>query len=95
MIVQFAKYHGTGNDFVMIDGRNQDTSFLDQKLIHSLCDRRFGIGGDGLIILQDSQALDLAVARHRFVKASFINRAAGLPTYYAAQMLLALTVGST
>lgn len=38
---------------------------------------------------------DLAVARHRFVKASFINRAAGLPTYYAAQMLLALTVGST
>jgi diaminopimelate epimerase len=61
MIVQFAKYHGTGNDFVMIDGRNQDTSFLDQKMIHSLCDRRFGIGGDGLIILQDSQALDFTM----------------------------------
>ncbi|MCK5377764.1 MAG: lysoplasmalogenase [Acidobacteria bacterium] len=37
---------------------------------------------------------DLAVARHRFVKESFINRALGLPAYYAGQMLLALTIGS-
>jgi len=37
---------------------------------------------------------DLAVARHRFVQAAFLNRAIGLPTYYAGQMLLALTIGS-
>ncbi len=37
---------------------------------------------------------DLAVARHRFVKAAFLNRAIGLPAYYAAQMLLALTIGA-
>lgn len=37
---------------------------------------------------------DLAVARHRFVKASFLNRAVGLPAYYAGQMLLAFTVGT-
>ena len=37
---------------------------------------------------------DLAVARHRFVKTAFLNRAIGLPAYYAGQMLLALTIGS-
>jgi len=37
---------------------------------------------------------DLAVARHRFVHQSFINRALGLPTYYLGQLLLALTVGA-
>ncbi len=36
---------------------------------------------------------DLAVARHRFVRAAFVNRLFGLPAYYAAQILLALTVG--
>jgi uncharacterized membrane protein YhhN len=37
---------------------------------------------------------DLAVARHRFVHPSFINRALGLPAYYAGQLLLALTIGA-
>lgn len=58
MIVQFSKYHGTGNDFVMIDGRKQDTSGFEHHLIQKMCDRRFGIGGDGLIILHESAPLD-------------------------------------
>ena len=37
---------------------------------------------------------DLAVARHRFIHKSFINRALGLPTYYLGQLLLALTIGA-
>jgi hypothetical protein len=36
---------------------------------------------------------DLAVARHRFIQRSFINRALGLPIYYLGQLLLALTIG--
>ncbi len=58
MIVQFSKYHGAGNDFVMIDGRNQDISLFEHNLIKNMCDRRFGIGGDGLIILRESALLD-------------------------------------
>jgi diaminopimelate epimerase len=61
MLVHFSKYHGTGNDFIMIDGRRQDCSSLDMKLIHRLCDRRFGVGGDGLILLEESLSSDFTM----------------------------------
>lgn len=62
MIVQFAKYHGTGNDFIMIDGRAQDCSALDHRRIQLLCHRRFGIGADGLIILGNSPEQDFKMS---------------------------------
>lgn len=62
MLVHFSKYHGTGNDFVMIDGRELDFSFLDQNLIQQICHRRFGIGADGLIILEKSEEYDFAMS---------------------------------
>jgi len=58
VIVHFSKYHGTGNDFVIIDGRDQDTSYFDNDLIRQICDRRFGIGSDGLIILKEGKRAD-------------------------------------
>ena len=61
MLVHFSKYHGTGNDFVMIDGREKDNSLFNTSLIKRLCDRRFGIGGDGLIILEKSDRFDFTM----------------------------------
>jgi diaminopimelate epimerase len=61
MLVHFSKYHGTGNDFLMVDGREQDTSIFDTKVTKRLCDRRFGIGGDGLIILEESKHFDFTM----------------------------------
>jgi len=58
MLVQFSKYHGTGNDFILIDQRRQELTWLSQERIAALCHRRFGIGSDGLILLQNSKQSD-------------------------------------
>ena len=58
MNLEFFKYQGTGNDFVMIDNRQNIFNKKDTKQIAFLCDRRFGIGADGLILLENHDTLD-------------------------------------
>ena len=58
MHLEFYKYQGTGNDFVMVDNRSGFFPKQNTKLIAHLCDRRFGIGGDGLILLENDSETD-------------------------------------
>ena len=53
MKVNFYKYQGTGNDFIIIDGRTVYPK-LSQKEIEKLCNRRFGIGADGLMVIENT-----------------------------------------
>jgi diaminopimelate epimerase len=55
MEIPFVKYQGTGNDFILIDGR-EELPPLDVKF---WCDRKFGIGADGLMILAKSNQIDI------------------------------------
>ena len=57
MKLTFSKYQGAGNDFIMVDNRDKNY-FLNQAQIEQLCGRRFGIGADGLILLENGQGVD-------------------------------------
>ncbi|MEN9997907.1 MAG: hypothetical protein RI922_897 [Bacteroidota bacterium] len=61
MIIHFEKYQGTGNDFVMIDNLSGQYNLLTIEQIAHLCDRRFGIGADGLIKINRISGYDFEV----------------------------------
>ena len=58
MNIAFNKYQGAGNDFIIIDNRSGKFNPDDSKLINRLCDRRFGIGADGLILISGHSGSD-------------------------------------
>ena len=60
MNIQFSKYQGTGNDFVIIDNRDGSISLSNQQIAF-LCDRRFGVGGDGLMLLGTAAGYDFSM----------------------------------
>lgn len=55
--LSFVKYHGTGNDFIMIHDPDKSIN-LSHSIIREMCERRFGIGSDGLILIQPSDSLN-------------------------------------
>jgi len=58
MNIPFYKYQGNSNDFILVDNRSKSYSDLSLEEIKRICDRRFGIGADGLMMLNHKDGYD-------------------------------------
>lgn len=58
MKIKFYKYQGTGNDFIIVDNRTNEYSNLTAKQVKHICDRNFGVGADGLMLLGKKEGYD-------------------------------------
>ena len=56
----FSKYEGTGNDFILVDNRNEGTP-LELVNIPKLCHRQYGVGADGFILIGTSSQADVSM----------------------------------
>lgn len=93
-MLKFAKYQGTGNDFVMIDNRSGAYNNLSVTQIQQLCDRKFGIGADGLIKLNAHSHYDFEVDYYNADGSkSFCGNGARCAVKFASD--LGLNVGQT
>ena len=63
MKISFSKYNGAGNDFIVIDDRNNNIE-LTKSQIYKLCNRNIGIGGDGLILIKKSIKTDFEILHY-------------------------------
>ncbi|GJQ64244.1 MAG: diaminopimelate epimerase [Melioribacteraceae bacterium] len=59
--ISFEKYTGAGNDFVLLDRANQSELQITPGLVRSLCNRRFGVGGDGLLLIDPASEKDFSM----------------------------------
>ncbi len=59
--MQFYKYHGAGNDFILMDNRSGSFDIHNVEQIKLLCHRRFGVGADGIILVEDSDNYDFSM----------------------------------
>lgn len=59
MDIPFSKWQGTGNDFIVVDDRAEQFPAHDLDLVRRLCDRHFGIGSDGLVLIRPATTADV------------------------------------
>ena len=71
MQIPFNKYQGTGNDFIIIDNRKGLFNPSDTILINKLCNRRFGIGADGLILISLHKEFDFEMISKNNIQKSY------------------------
>lgn len=87
MLLNFTKYQGTGNDFIMIDNRSRELGVLSDAVIAKLCERRFGVGADGLILISNSENHNFKMQYHNADGSrSFCGNGARCAIHFAHQL---------
>ncbi len=87
MHISFSKYQATGNDFILIDNMSGDYSDLSIAQISHLCDRKFGIGADGCILISKAEGLDFYMDySNADGTKSFCGNGARSSVHFAAQL---------
>ena len=96
MILHFEKYQATGNDFIMLDNRSGNFPANHQAQIARLCHRQFGIGADGLILIENSTAANFRMVYFNADGApgSFCGNGSRAATRYAETLGLIKEKGS-
>jgi len=85
--IRFYKFQGTGNDFIFIDNRNKIFDAYNQSLIQRLCDRKFGIGADGIVLIEDHSEADFEMIYFNpDGSQSFCGNASRCTTKFAQQL---------
>ena len=67
MRVEFKKMSGAGNDFIVLDNREGLYDGLDSDTIKRLCQRRTGVGADGLILINNNTEVDFSMKYYRYM----------------------------
>ena len=95
MTIPFEKYQATGNDFVLIDNRDGSFPKTDQALVARLCHRKFGIGADGLILIEESTLANFTLVYFNADGAlgSFCGNGSRAATRFAASLGLIIDEG--
>ncbi len=96
MTLHFEKYQATGNDFIMIDNRDNHFPKEDFSLVARLCHRKFGIGADGLILIEEAAEADFTMVYYNADGApgSFCGNGSRAATRYAQSLGLINEKGS-
>ncbi len=63
MRLEFAKLNGLGNDFVFVDNRDGSVKLAEEQ-VKAVCDRHFGVGADGVILVEESPREECAAYMH-------------------------------
>ena len=96
MTIKFEKFQATGNDFIMMDNRDGKFPKTDHALIAHLCHRQFGIGADGLILIEAAEAADFTMVYFNADGApgSFCGNGSRAATRFAESLGLIVKNGS-
>lgn len=88
MTINFYKYHGTGNDFILIDNREGLIVLDSRPTVAGWCHRRFGIGADGVILIENSSNADFRMRYYNSDgrESSFCGNGGRCVTAFAASL---------